>query len=287
MTASTIAAPAAPRGHAHTARGYARTFGALLARDLRVMRRGLLSFVARTVLQPVLFIFVFAVVLPAIGYGAGGPAPGGQTETFATILVPGLVASGIVLQGIFAVTTPLVMELSYTREIDDRALAPIPVWAVGVEKIVAGAVQGVVAAVVVFLAVLFVHGPGQAPDLDFGRWPLLVAVLVLSSLLTACLGLLIGTVLPPQQLSTLFAIFIVPLMMLGCVYYPWDALDALPWLQITVLANPLVYVSEALRGALSPGVPHMSEVVALAVLVVGTLVTGALSLWSFTRRLVA
>ncbi|MEU4537676.1 ABC transporter permease [Streptosporangium sp. NPDC023825] len=281
MTASTIAPPAASRH-------YARTFGALLARDLRVLRRDLRSFMARTVVQPVLFIFVFAVVLPRIGYGAGqGLSADGRAETFATILVPGLVASGIVLQGIFAVTTPLVMELSYTKEIDDRALAPIPVWVVGVEKIVAGAIQGVIAAVVVFLAVLFVHAPGEAPNIDFGRWPLLVAVLVLSSLLTACIGLLIGTLLPPQQLSTLFAIFIVPLMMLGCVYYPWAALEAIPWLQAAVLANPLVYVSEALRGALSPAVPHMPEAVTLAVLIVGTLVTGALSLRSFSRRLVA
>lgn len=280
MTASTIAPPAAPGG-------YARTFGALLARDLRVLRRDLPSFTARTVVQPVLFIFVFAVVLPRIGYGAGqGLSEAGRAETFTTILVPGLVASGLVLQGIFAVTTPLVMELSYTKEIDDRALAPIPVWAVGVEKIVAGAIQGVLAAMVVFVAVLFVHGPGEAPNLDFGRWPLLVVVLALSCLLTACLGLLIGTLLPPQQLSSLFAIFIVPLMMLGCVYYPWSALEALPWLQVAVLANPLVYVSEALRGALSPSVPHMSEAVTLAVLAGGTLVTGALALRSFARRLV-
>ncbi len=285
MTASTIAPPAAPPA---ASRHYARTFGALLARDLRVLRRDLRSFMARTVVQPVLFIFVFAVVLPRIGYGAGqGLSADGRAETFATILVPGLVASGIVLQGIFAVTTPLVMELSYTKEIDDRALAPIPVWVVGVEKIVAGAIQGVIAAVVVFLAVLFVHAPGEAPNIDFGRWPLLVAVLVLSSLLTACIGLLIGTLLPPQQLSTLFAIFIVPLMMLGCVYYPWAALEAIPWLQTAVLANPLVYVSEALRGALSPAVPHMPEAVALAVLAAGTLTTGALSLRSFSRRLVA
>ncbi|WP_440107121.1 ABC transporter permease [Streptosporangium sp. H16] len=285
MTASTIAPPAAPPA---VSRHYARTFGALLARDLRVLRRDLRSFMARTVVQPVLFIFVFAVVLPRIGYGAGqGLSADGRAETFTTILVPGLVASGIVLQGIFAVTTPLVMELSYTKEIDDRALAPIPVWVVGVEKIVAGAIQGVIAAVVVFLAVLFVHAPGEAPNIDFGRWPLLVAVLVLSSLLTACIGLLIGTLLPPQQLSTLFAIFIVPLMMLGCVYYPWAALEAIPWLQTAVLANPLVYVSEGLRGALSPAVPHMPEAVALAVLAAGTLTTGALSLRSFSRRLVA
>ncbi|GAA3070448.1 ABC transporter permease [Streptosporangium carneum] len=280
MTAPTIAASGAFRGYAHT-------FTAMLARDMRVMRRELFSFLARTVLQPVLFIFVFAVVLPKIGFGGGQSFDAGaRAETFSTILVPGLVASGMVMQGVFAVTTPLVMELSYTREIDDRVLSPVPVWVVAAEKIVSGAIQSLLAAAAVFLAVLFVHGPGEAPDIGFGRWPLLIAVLVLSALLTAALGLFIGTVLPPHQLSTMFAIFIVPLMMLGCVYYPWAALAPLRWLQITVLANPLVYVSEGLRGALSPAVPHMPEVVVLAVLAGATLVVGALALRTFIRRLV-
>ncbi|GGO27181.1 transport permease protein [Microbispora rosea subsp. aerata] len=280
-------APAATARDTGALRGYWRTFAALLARDLRVMRRHLLSFTARTVVQPVLNIFVFAVVLPSIGFGAGQAfAAGGQGQSFATILVPGLVASGIVIQGIFAVTTPLIMELSYTREIDDRVLAPVPVWTVGVEKIAFGAVQGLAAGLVVFPAVLLIHGPGEAPRVDFGNWPLLVAVLVLSSLLTSCLGLLIGTLLPPHQLSTVFAIFIVPMMMLGCVYYPWATLEPIRWLQVGVLVNPLVYVSEALRAALTPTVPHMSLAAVLAVLAVGTLVTGGLALWSFKRRLV-
>jgi hypothetical protein len=32
--------------------------------------------------------------------------------------------------------------------------------------------------------------------------------------------------------------------MLGCVYYPWSALHHIRWLQIAVLVNPMVYMSE-------------------------------------------
>ena len=41
-------------------------------------------------------------------------------------------------------------------------------------------------------------------------------------------------------------------------YYPWAALQSLPWLQTIVLLNPLVYMSEGMRVSLTPWVQHMS-----------------------------
>jgi hypothetical protein len=56
----------------------------------------------------------------------------------ATILVPGLMASMLLMQGIFGVTLPLVMEFSWQRTIEDRALAPVPIRVLAVQKITAG-----------------------------------------------------------------------------------------------------------------------------------------------------
>ncbi|MFI5678958.1 ABC transporter permease [Streptomyces cellulosae] len=261
-----------------------RPFLALLARDVRVLRRDLGGFVLRSVTQPLLFVFVFAYVMPKTQGGGGAtPAPGGVS--FATILVPGMVASAVMLQGIMSVSTPLVMELSYTREIEDRVLAPVPLWTVGVSKIVAGAVQACVAGLVVLPCVLYVHAPGQAPHVSLGRWPAALGVLVLSALLMAALGLLFGTVVEPRKLSTLFTVMMVPITMLGCVYYPWAALDKVGWMQWVVLANPLVYVSEALRAAFVPGVPHLPAWAYLSVLTVGTALVCALSVRTLQRRL--
>ncbi|WP_030663576.1 ABC transporter permease [Streptomyces cellulosae] len=261
-----------------------RPFLALLARDVRVLRRDLGGFVLRSVTQPLLFVFVFAYVMPKTQGGGGAtPAPGGVS--FATILVPGMVASAVMLQGIMSVSTPLVMELSYTREIEDRVLAPVPLWTVGVSKIVAGAVQACVAGLVVLPCVLYVHAPGQAPHVSLGRWPAALGVLVLAALLMAALGLLFGTVVEPRKLSTLFTVMMVPITMLGCVYYPWAALDKVGWMQWVVLANPLVYVSEALRAAFVPGVPHLPAWAYLGVLTVGTALVCALSVRTLQRRL--
>src|SRR6202040_2554417 len=79
-----------------------RTFGAMMAREFRVLRRNAIATFTRAVMQPLLFVFVFAYVFPKIGGGfnlgggaaaAGARAAGvtaGGSVNFATILVPGL-----------------------------------------------------------------------------------------------------------------------------------------------------------------------------------------------------
>src|SRR5438128_8493718 len=123
-------------------------FRALLLRDLQVLRKTFGQFAVRTVMQPLLLVFVFTYVFPKIGEGIGGSARG--EAGFSTLLVAGVVATSMVFQGIQAVALPLVQEFGYTREIEDRVMAPLPVWAVAVQKIVSGAVQGLLAAMVVF-----------------------------------------------------------------------------------------------------------------------------------------
>jgi ABC-2 type transport system permease protein len=269
--------------------GQIHTFFALLARDLRVARRDTVSFLVRTCIQPVLLLFVFSFVLPKIGSN-GGSTPFASSASgalsFATILVPGLVATSIVIQGLLAVTAPLMMELSYTREIEDRVLAPVPAWALGVEKIVFGMVQALIAGLVVFPFVLVIHAKGAQPVLDFSHWPLLAGVLLLSSAFTSSFAMFLGMIIDPRKLSTLFAVIVVPMTMLGCVYYPWQGLRVIPWLQWFVLINPLVYISEAMRSALTPAVPHIQTWILLAVLVGGTVLTTAIAARAFVRRVI-
>jgi ABC-2 type transport system permease protein len=68
---------------------------------------------------------------------------------------------------------------------------------------------------------------------------------------------MIGTIVKPQHVALMFGIVVVPITFLGCVYYPWMFLQKVPWLQYLVLLNPLVYMSEGLRTALTPETPHM------------------------------
>jgi ABC-2 type transport system permease protein len=268
-----------------------RTFSAMMAREFRVLRRNAIATFTRAVMQPLLFVFVFAYVFPKIGggfnlggaaAGAGAAAAGGVN--FATILVPGLMASMLLMQGIMAVTFPLVMEFSWQRTIEDRALAPVPIRVLAIQKIVAGAVQSFIGAVIVFPIVLLVHASGQAPHVDVTNWALFALILVFSSLLTSALGLLLGTIMDPRKMQMLFAVILLPATMLGCVYYPWSALHHIEWLQILVLINPMVYMSEGLRAVLTPELGHMPLWGVLLALIGGTVVFGYLGTRTFTKR---
>jgi ABC-2 type transport system permease protein len=265
-----------------------KTFAAMMAREFRVLRRNAVGTFLRAVMQPLLFVFVFTYVLPKIG---GGLAFGGATSAaaasgvnFATILVPGLMASMLLMQGIMAVTFPLVMEFSWQRTIEDRALAPVPIHVLAVQKISAGAVQAFLGALIVFPIVLVVHAAGQAPHVHVTNWLLLAFILITASLLTASLGMLLGTLMDPRKMQMLFAAILLPATMLGCVYYPWAALHNIRWLQIAVLVNPMVYMSEGLRAVLTPGIAHMPMWAILLVLVGGTVIFGYLGARTFTRR---
>ena len=264
-------------------RAQAETFVAMLSRDVRVLRRQLGQFVIRTIMQPLLFVFVFAYVFPKIGQGFRG-GPGGVS--FTTVLVPGLIAVAINFQGIQAVALPLVQEFSFSKEIEDRVLAPVPVWMVGLEKIAAGAVQSLLAAGVVFPIVYLVHARGAAPSVHIHDIPLFAAALLFSSLLAAALGLFIGTVIDPRKITLLFAVVVIPLTFLGCVYYPWARLTPILWLKYFVLLNPLVYMSEGLRASLTPELPHMPVWALMLALVGGSIGLTVVSLRTFTRRVV-
>ena len=124
--------------------------------------------------------------------------------------------------------------------------------------------------------------------LAIDRWQLLsmgcILILAFASLLTASLGLLLGTVMDPRKMQMLFAVILLPATMLGCVYYPWSALHHIRWLQIAVLVNPMVYMSEGLRAVLTPVLGHMPLWAVLLALVGGTVVFGYLGIRSFTNR---
>ena len=55
--------------------------GALLLRDVVVLRKHLWEFVLRTVIQPFLLCFVFLYVFPKIGQGIGGHGAAAQEDT--------------------------------------------------------------------------------------------------------------------------------------------------------------------------------------------------------------
>ncbi|MHB8293565.1 MAG: ABC transporter permease [Acidimicrobiales bacterium] len=249
-----------------------RVLLAILRRDLYVTGRELPTFLAQVVIQPLFLLFVFGRILTQLGYARPG---------YETLLFPGIVALTAVLTGLQGTALPLVIEFSYTKEVEDRLLAPVPIYLVAIEKLVFAALRALVAAAVMFPLGIWVLGsvPWSAHAAA-----LVVAVVVLACLVGAAMGLVLGTLVPPSRINIMFALVLTPLMFTGCSQYPWPSLARLRWFQVVTAFNPLTYASEGMRGALVPQVPHIAPWTCLVALVASVVALTGVGVRGFMRR---
>jgi ABC-2 type transport system permease protein len=233
-----------------------KTFYALLSRDGHVARRNLIPTLLQNLIQPLLLTFVFGRVLTTSGM---------MQTSYKSVLLPGIMAISMVVAGVQAVAMPLIAEFQFTREIEDRLLAPMETGWLAVEKVIAGMIQALVAGLVVIPAALLTMGSGVAISFHY---PLeFAAVCLLVALFSSAGGLLLGCSVGQTQIGLMFSLVLAPMIMFGCAYYPWAALKSFPVLQYAVLINPLVYASEGLRGALAPQTSHMGTLPVFGALV--------------------
>ena len=204
---------------------------------------------------------------------------------YKSLLLPGIMAISMVFTGVWAVAMPLIGEFQFTREIEDRLLAPIDISWLAIEKVIFGIVQALIAGLVVIpLAWLLLH-PGvdisiKSP-LNFALVTLLVAGF------SACGGLALGCSVNQQHIGLMFSMVMTPMIFFGCTYYPWSALQSFPILQKIVLVNPLVYASEGLRATLVPQFPHLATIADLAALLIFDVLLLVVGLRQFEKKAVS
>src|ERR1700737_5074764 len=128
-----------------------KTFLAMLARDAHVARRNAVVLMFQTFLQPLMFVFIFGRVMVRSGY---------MPEAYKSLLLPGIMAISMVFAGRWAVAMPLIAEFQFTREIEDRLLAPIEIYWLAIEKVVFGAMQALLAGLVVIPSAWLLLRPG-------------------------------------------------------------------------------------------------------------------------------
>jgi ABC-2 type transport system permease protein len=223
------------------------TFLALLARDARVARRNLIPLILQTFLQPLLFVFVFGRVMVGSGY---------MPPAYKSLLLPGIMAISMCFTGVWAVAMPLIGEFQFTREIEDRLLAPIDISWVAVEKVVFGLIQATISGLTVIPLAWLILRPGL--ELHVTNPFLFICLTLLVAGFSACGGLALGCSVDQQHIGLMFSMVMTPMIFFGCTYYPWSALAKFPILQKIVLINPLAYASEGLRATLVPQFPHLS-----------------------------
>jgi ABC-2 type transport system permease protein len=222
-------------------------FLALLRRDLLVARRNAGPLLVATLTQPILVVLVFGNLLPRMELVA---------DEFRSVMLPGLMAITMMMAGVQGVLMPLVQDLSGSREVDERILAPIGVGGVALERIVAGALHAAVAGLIALPAMMLLMHQVSGMEVS-PTWAALLPLAVLCGLLSGAFGLTLGTNVQPRFSGLIFAVVLGPMMLFGCAYYPWTALATLGPARYLFLLNPLTFMSEAMRLAVTPEVPHM------------------------------
>jgi ABC-2 type transport system permease protein len=253
-----------------------KTFLALVGRDAHVARRNVVPLLLQTFLQPMMFVFIFGRVMVSSGY---------MPATYKSQLLPGIMAISMVFTGVWAVAMPLISEFQFTREIEDRLLAPIDNSWLAIEKVIFGTLQALVAGLMVIPAAWLLLRPGVGLNLHSPVSFICVTLLV--ALFSASGGLALGCSISQTHIGLMFSMVLTPMIFFGCAYYPWSALDHFPILQKIVLVNPLVYASEGLRATLVPQFPHLPVLVVLVALAIFDALFLILGLRQFHRKAVS
>jgi ABC-2 type transport system permease protein len=250
----------------------------MVIRDLTVLDKNLQRFLPTAIVQPTLLVFVFTYVFPVIGQGVGGQT---GAAAFSTMLLPGIVANSIIFVGVFSVGMNLILEMD-AEELEDRVLAPAPIVTAAVAKIVAGALQALIAALIVFPIAAFLP---STPIALRANWPVLLTIAPLAALTSGALGLALGVTFEPRSGPWLLSVVGLPLSFFGCVFYTWDSLDPAPVIRDLSLVNPLLYMSEGLRAATVTGIPHLPIAVVYPVLAAFATLFASIGVVGFRRRM--
>ncbi|MGH9065333.1 MAG: ABC transporter permease [Acidimicrobiales bacterium] len=252
--------------------GPARAFASILWRDVFVTGRELPVFLAQVVLQPFFFVFVFGKILTNLGFARG---------SYIDVLVPGIIALTVVITGIQSTALPLVIEFGWTKEIEDRLLAPLPTAWVAMEKVTYATIRALIAGAAMFPISLAVIGAGPFRADRVGP---LIGFLVLAAIAGAAMGLVLGTLVDAKRINIIFALVLTPLLFTGCSEYPWPALHHIVWFQDLTLVNPLTYASEGLRSSMIPHIAHLATWIDAVVLAGAIVVLLAVGAAGFRRR---
>ncbi len=207
----------------------------LYTKEVRRFMKVPLQTVAAPLITVMMFLLVFSVAL-----GRGGRTIG--DVPFLEFLAPGLIMMAII-QNAFANTSSSIMIGKIQGNIVDILMPPFRSAELLFGIVAGGVTRGMMVALVVFLAMLFVI------DVENVSWPLAFFYALSGSLMLALLGFLGGLWAEKfDQMSAVTNFLITPLSFLSGTFY---SITQLPEnVQSIAFLNPFFYLIDGLRYAL-------------------------------------
>lgn len=249
-------------------------FWIMVKRDLVIQLRNWGEFIFRVAMLPFILILTYGYVLPKIGI---------LSPDFPNQMFPGMVGMSLLITGIHGTAVPLSMDFNNSREIEDRLQAPVSIKTTAWSKMIVGIVESWIGALLVLPISLVFMGSNLAFSMTSFDMVMLVVILLLSSVTSATLGLLVGTIVKPMQIAAMFPGFLMPIIFTGAIFFSWDSLSVIPVMKGLVLLNPLVYINEALRSTMIETSTAMPLWFSLTGIAIFTVVMGMIGMKRFKK----
>ena len=160
-------------------------FWTMVKRDILVQWRNWAEFIFRVAMLPFILILTYGFILPRIGV---------LTEDFPNNMFPGMVGMSLLVTGIHGTAIPLSMDFNNSREIEDRLQAPVDIRVTAWSKMVVGIIESWIGGLLVLPISLMFMGSYLNFSMSSLDILLLILILALSSVASASLGLLVGTI---------------------------------------------------------------------------------------------
>ncbi len=241
---------------------------AMLQRDLTADITSLRLTLVRLLLQPAVYIFVF-------GYVVGGMLPA-QGVSYPEVMAPGIIAISV-MTGPFVTVGGSIISGYYFRTVEGWLLAPVSLGTIMAAKTLSGLLYGLASGTIVAVLIRLILG--IAPQS-------ILLSLLMGGVGSLFFSLLIMTILllpqRPDKGQELFSFLLMPMTFFGCTFYSYSMLR--PPFSLLALLLPTTYISEGMRAAYNPAVPHMEFGLIITGLLGTTVLLIPLTYWVFRRR---
>jgi lipooligosaccharide transport system permease protein len=223
-----------------------------------------------TLASPLTFFVIFSFGLGDYLRTVGG-------LPYVLFVTPGLVSVAAIQASFEQGAWSMWFHRHHQRTIDEYRVNPITVYEIVIGKILAGFIEGAAKGLLVAVVVF----PLVDLSVSAGRLVVYVLYLTIGSMVFSCLGILTGTLMDkPEQVGRVQAVFIMPLIFLGGLFYPLETYpEALRWLFELL---PTAGIFDGAREMLLHGTLLPGYFLSLALYAVGTF---ALAVVVFERRI--
>lgn len=243
---------------------------AIWGRDLRVLRRSILSELISVIAYPLTLYLAF-------GFGLKGYITDVNGVPYPLFIAPGLISMTAVNAAFDESSWSMWFHRRVQHTIDEYRVTPVTVYDIVIGKILSGFSQGAIKGTVVFLVIMLLT-PFR---IDYGNLPVYLLSIAIASMTFSCLGTICGTVIDkPENIGRVASVIIVPLIFMAGIFFPLSSYPATILPAVKLL--PTTAIFEGARAALLFGAipePYLINLVVTAAL------SFAIAVYTFNRKM--